>query len=174
MPDNRKAFPVCAKPAHWSSALGRKKLRGCPTRQSQLSRSCNLASDGIPSGTDGSAGIDKHRHLLLITAGTEDGFPLPSLPINVSGVSIWSGRVENGTELARIGGEHADVDFAPAVGVAFGAGGPASDASVRETFYAIREMVKVILGEFLWFFHLTLLCSHRASLCTLLPYAVKG
>ena len=82
--------------------------------------------------------------------------------------------MENSTELARIGGEHADVDFAPAVGVAFRAGGPASDASVRETFYAIREMVKVILGEFLWFFHLTLLCSHRASLCTLLSYAVKG
>ncbi|MEX1252881.1 MAG: hypothetical protein WEE64_00935 [Dehalococcoidia bacterium] len=152
-PERSNAFPICAKPSAWASALSRDRLKGTSDKAVTAIKGLQPCFGTNPyrnqwlQWIDDLAVIDKHRHLHLFTAGTEGGFFLPGVPMD-SVFEIRNGRVENGTELARLGGHHPGVNFAPAIGIAFRAGGAASDESVRMTFYAIREMVKIILEEF--------------------------
>jgi hypothetical protein len=98
---------------------------------------------------------DKHRHFNLVAAATDGGIFNPGLPVIVGSsnpYSIYEGAVEEGTELARIPGEYVDVQFYPAIGIAFGQGGPAARESVRLILAGINAIVEFILNDFSRFF----------------------
>ena len=89
--------------------------------------------------------IDKHRHFNLTLSATDGGFWIPGLPLDAPGkVFIYSGPIEDGTVLARVPREYVDVDFYPALGIAFDQGGP----TAREVLFGINEVVAGIIEDF--------------------------
>lgn len=158
-PNRRNAFPVTTHPDWWADALKpRKRLNGVDAKAVAAIKQLQPCFGTNPyrvkwlEWIEELTVIDKHRHLHLFTAGTEGGFFRPGVPRG-STWTIASGRVEDGTEMARLSGQNPDVNFLPAIGVAFRPGGPVGDdESVRMAFYGIREMVKIILEEFSVFF----------------------
>lgn len=155
-PGRWNGFPICEKASHWKTAVSRDRLQGVSDEaftRVEFFQPCqghNSYRDRWLLWLESLASIDKHRYLHLFDAGLEGGF-FAGLDSPV-GTFIHSGRVEDGTEIARIPRKDADVNFLPAIGVAFGPDGPAGNESVRNAFYSIREMVKIILEDFSPFF----------------------
>jgi hypothetical protein len=90
--------------------------------------------------------VDKHRRFNLTTSATDGGFWMPGLP-TPDGTFVHEGGIERGTVLARCSSEHADVDLAPILGVAF-SDGVAAGESVYQVLIAIREVTRMTLDRF--------------------------
>jgi hypothetical protein len=157
-PSERSAFPIC-KTAESFERHARLKIKGlAPGAQTAIERhqpyhGRNPWREERLLWLDSLCNIDKHRHLNLTTAATEGGLWSRGLPIDApSPYFIHEGAVENDTELARVPGEHMDVEFYPAIGVAFGQGSPAAGVSVREVLASIEVIVESIVDSFSPFF----------------------
>lgn len=157
-PSEQSAFPI-SKTAESFKRYGRPKIKGMtPTAQTAIERyqpyhGVNPYREERLLWLDRLCNIDKHRHLNLTTAATEGGLWSRGLPIATpSPYFIHEGAVQNGTELARVPGEHTDVEFYPAIGVAFGQGSPAAGVSVREVLASIGVIVEGIVNSFSKFF----------------------
>lgn len=89
--------------------------------------------------------IDKHRHFNLTLSASDGGFWMPGLPLGAArSVFVYSGPVKDGTILARVPREYMNVDFYPALGIAFDQGGP----TTREVLFGINEVVAGIIEDF--------------------------
>ena len=96
--------------------------------------------------------VDKHRHFNLVTSFYWGALTHPR------DIQIWRaisdrlmtnfGRVEQGTELARIPREYVDVDFYPTFAIAFGDETAAPGEPVEQVVGGIDDLVHNILDQY--------------------------
>jgi hypothetical protein len=150
-PTRRNAFPLFDDPARWER-LHKQRLQGVEDSVRTVIKDCQpcFGSNSFRNRNlfllEELSNIDKHRRFNLTTAATEGGFWVPGIASH-RGTFIHQGGIRSGTILARCPAAYTEVDFAPALGIAF-SDGLASGESVYQVLIDIREVTRLTVERF--------------------------
>jgi hypothetical protein len=150
IPDDGNAWPICLSVDKWQR-WSRTRLKGM-TREAKAFVEAEQPCFGVNpyrnkwyAWLDDLCNVDKHRHLYLLGPGTLGGLFNPGIPHGADWF-IHKGPVEDGTILASIDREHADVQFGAAVDVVFSKGTLAEGESVGGTLKGFEVLVHQALA----------------------------
>ena len=152
-PGRNNAFLICDDPKRFEKAAP-DRLRGVAQNAVDLIKSfqpCHTQHLYFgPSllRLENLGNVDKHRHFNLLTAATAGGFWSRPLPLGaVDEVFIAEGPVKQGTVVASVPKQYADVGFSIVPDVAFDEAASGVEKSVEAVLEGIEDVVDHIVDK---------------------------
>lgn len=159
IPDDTTAFPIFRNQTEFQQSRRVKKTMEAvtPNIRALVERAQPFGRESNPGGLllwrlHKLHNVDKHRHFNLINAFYWGAWPNPA------DLQVWRsiadkvmknfGRVEQGTELARIPPEYVDVNFYPTFEIAFGDTTEAPGEPVIEVLGGIADHITNLLDQY--------------------------